>query len=232
VGKVKKSGELTDVRRSTDSKRSSRKAARPKASRAPREAESVRQLKAAEPAERRKGPARPPTAAKTTVKATVKSAPRSPRKNAAAKKAVAKTVAAKKAAKRKASAPPPKRSRSGGSPRSAGKRKGRLSLVRGATGKSAKGRRSPPTREPVVQVRIRELDPIEKCGPGTSVERLIRVDEIIDRVLHAHLVFLDHHGWYCEHGQSCKAVGHARKHAQHVRSQFVGNGTHNGRMRA
>lgn len=63
-------------------------------------------------------------------------------------------------------------------------------------------------------VRIRDLDPHAKCGPGTSVERLIRVDEMVDRRVEAHLVFLDRHGWYCEHGASCHAVGHARKHAR------------------
>ena len=28
----------------------------------------------------------------------------------------------------------------------------------------------------------------------------------------AHLVFFDRHGWYCEHGRTCPAVGHAKKH--------------------
>lgn len=61
-------------------------------------------------------------------------------------------------------------------------------------------------------VRVRALDPFRKCGPGTSVERLIRVDELVDRRVEAHLVFLDRHGWYCEHGRTCHAVGHARKY--------------------
>ena len=63
-------------------------------------------------------------------------------------------------------------------------------------------------------IRIRDLDPYKKCGAGTSVERLVRVDEMVDRRLEAHLVFLDRHGWYCEHGRSCHAVGHARKHKE------------------
>lgn len=63
-------------------------------------------------------------------------------------------------------------------------------------------------------VRVRDLDPYKKCGAGTSVERLVRVDEMVDRRLEAHLVFLDRHGWYCEHGRSCHAVGHARKHRE------------------
>jgi len=62
-------------------------------------------------------------------------------------------------------------------------------------------------------VRVLDLDPFEKCGRGTSVQRLIRVDEMIDHAREAHLVFFDRHGWYCEHGPTCPAVGHARKHA-------------------
>ncbi len=63
-------------------------------------------------------------------------------------------------------------------------------------------------------VRVLDLDPFEKCGRGTSVQRLIRVDEMIDRERAAHLVFFDRHGWYCEHGRTCPAVGHARRHAE------------------
>lgn len=188
MGKVKKTGELTDVRRTAVSIRSSRKAATPKAS-----------ATTAKPASRspKKAEIRP------TKKAAAKSPRKKPATRAATRRVVAKTRAVKKTRPAK-------------------------KAIRGTRKTAA----APAKREPEVQVRIRELDPVEKCGPGTSVERLIRVDEIVDRVLQAHLVFLDHHGWYCEHGQSCKAVGHARKHAQHVRSQFVGNGTHNGRMRA
>ncbi|MFN2567889.1 MAG: hypothetical protein ABR499_23095 [Gemmatimonadaceae bacterium] len=69
----------------------------------------------------------------------------------------------------------------------------------------------PPERK---VIRIVDLDPFEKCGPGTSVQRLIRVDEMIDQAREAHLVFFDRHGWYCEHGRTCPAVGHARKHAE------------------
>jgi hypothetical protein len=60
-------------------------------------------------------------------------------------------------------------------------------------------------------IRILDLDPLEKCGRGTSVQRLIRVDEMIDQAREAHLVFLDRHGWYCEHGKSCPAVDDVRK---------------------
>jgi hypothetical protein len=71
--------------------------------------------------------------------------------------------------------------------------------------------KAPPERQ---VVRVVDLDPLEKCGRGTSVQRLIRVDEMIDRAREAHLVFFDRHGWYCEHGRTCPAVGHARKHAE------------------
>lgn len=73
-----------------------------------------------------------------------------------------------------------------------------------------------PVVAPDVQIRIRDLDPQAKCGPGTSVVRLIRVDEIVNRVMSAHLVFHDKYGWYCEHGKSCPAVRHALRHAQQV----------------
>ena len=64
---------------------------------------------------------------------------------------------------------------------------------------------------PVVRVAITPLDPLRKCGPGTSVQFLYRVDEQVNGRTTAHLVFFDRHGWYCEHGRSCPAVGHARK---------------------
>ena len=62
------------------------------------------------------------------------------------------------------------------------------------------------------RVAIKPLDPIEKCGPDTSVQFLYRVDESVDGRSTAHLVFFDRHGWYCEHGRTCPAVGHAKKY--------------------
>jgi len=62
------------------------------------------------------------------------------------------------------------------------------------------------------RVAIKPLDPIQKCGPGTSVQFLYRVDESVDGRITAHLVFFDRHGWYCEHGRTCPAVGHAKKY--------------------
>ena len=44
------------------------------------------------------------------------------------------------------------------------------------------------------------------------MELLYRVDETVDGRTTAHLVFYDRHGWYCEHGRTCPAVGHARKY--------------------
>jgi hypothetical protein len=84
-----------------------------------------------------------------------------------------------------------------------------LNLVAG------KKRKAPPP-PPVVRVAVKALDPLRKCGPGTTVQLLYRVDETIDGRSTAHLVFFDRHGWYCEHGRNCPAVGHARKHKGHI----------------
>ncbi len=72
--------------------------------------------------------------------------------------------------------------------------------------------RAKPVVAPVVRVAVKALDPIAKCGPGTSVQSLYRVDERIDGRATTHLVFFDRHGWYCEHGRNCPAVAHAKKH--------------------
>lgn len=55
-------------------------------------------------------------------------------------------------------------------------------------------------------VKIRELDPYVRCGQGTSVEQLYRVEESLDGRRTVHVVYLDRHGWYCFHGRSCPAV--------------------------
>ncbi len=85
---------------------------------------------------------------------------------------------------------------------SKGKRGGKrvLAVVRGRA-----------TQAPVVRVAVKSLDPLRKCGPNTTVQFLYRVDEQVDGRSTPHLVFFDRHGWYCEHGRSCPAVGHARK---------------------
>ena len=82
--------------------------------------------------------------------------------------------------------------------------------------KAARGKRKPPVAMPVVRVAVRELDPQRKCGEGTSVRFLYRVDETVDGRATAHLVFFDRHGWYCEHGRTCPAVAHAKKHNGHI----------------
>lgn len=79
--------------------------------------------------------------------------------------------------------------------------------TRNATTKSSKDRPAP-----IVTVAVKELDPQRKCGLGTSVQFLYRVDESVDGRSTPHLVFFDRHGWYCEHGRACPAVTHARKY--------------------
>jgi len=66
---------------------------------------------------------------------------------------------------------------------------------------------------PVAKFRVTPLDPQKKCGAGTSVQQLFRIsEESADGMLRSHLVFLDRHGWYCEHGRECPAVRHAQKY--------------------
>jgi len=79
--------------------------------------------------------------------------------------------------------------------------------ARGARG------RSRATPQPIRVVKIKELNAQGKCGPGTSVVHLFRVDEVCDGAAAVHLVFFDRHGWYCEHGRSCPAVDDVRKMA-------------------
>ena len=97
----------------------------------------------------------------------------------------------------------------------AGTRRGTKAVKRTARG-SAKRVVKPAIRRaipaPVVRIAVRALDPHRKCGPGTSVQSLYRVDETVDGRSTAPLVFNDRHGWYCEHGRTCPAVGHAKKY--------------------
>jgi hypothetical protein len=67
-------------------------------------------------------------------------------------------------------------------------------------------------REPSRRVRITELDPKAKCGAGTTVARLYRVEERVGDGRATHLVFNDRHGWYCQHGPACPAVNDVRRH--------------------
>jgi hypothetical protein len=61
------------------------------------------------------------------------------------------------------------------------------------------------------KVRIRAMDPIQKCGKGTTVTQLYRVEETLDQAKIHHLVFFDRHGWYCEHGKQCGVVKDVQK---------------------
>jgi hypothetical protein len=100
-----------------------------------------------------------------------------------------------------------------------------------ARGRGRPGAKAATAKPPVAQFRVKELNAQQKCGPGTSVERLFRVDETADGSARAHLVFLDRrHGWYCEHGVECPAVGQARRIGEADR-QHIGR-TNNGGMRA
>jgi hypothetical protein len=80
---------------------------------------------------------------------------------------------------------------------------------------------SPPVEE---VVRIRELDPRDKCGAGTTVRQLFRVDGRSNGLAQVHLVFHDRHGLYCEHGPGCYVVEAVRKNGM-VRMNSVGRGT-------
>jgi hypothetical protein len=71
--------------------------------------------------------------------------------------------------------------------------------------------------EAPVRYTIKALDSLRKCGPGTSVQLLFRVDERrVDGGGTTHLVYFDKHGWYCEHGRTCPAVVEAKKYSGHM----------------
>jgi hypothetical protein len=89
-----------------------------------------------------------------------------------------------------------------------------VSKVRSISKAKSNAKLAPPA--PVVRVLVKPLEPQEKCGAGTSVQLLFRVDETVDGRSTKHLVFFDRHGWYCEHGRNCPAVGHAKKHKGHI----------------
>jgi len=90
----------------------------------------------------------------------------------------------------------------------------RVKSISKARAKAAKVRLQ--ATPPVVRVAVKPLEPQAKCGAGTSVQYLFRVDETVDGRTTAHLVFFDRHGWYCEHGRNCPAVGHAKKYQGHI----------------
>ena len=94
-----------------------------------------------------------------------------------------------------------------------GKRHGTAKAGRTRSGIRSATRKPGKTKEgkAVAHMEVKPLDPLRKCGPKTTVQFLYRVDEQVDGKSTPHLVFFDRHGWYCEHGRSCPAVGHARK---------------------
>ncbi|MGH7718850.1 MAG: hypothetical protein ACREON_08415 [Gemmatimonadaceae bacterium] len=103
------------------------------------------------------------------------------------------------------------RRRSASSAKRANGRPGKRSTARVATRNGKQPRKDRPA-EPVRVMRIRQLDPYAACGRGTTVMQLFRVDDLPTASATTHLVFLDRHGWYCEHGRECPAVAAVRKH--------------------
>ena len=108
-------------------------------------------------------------------------------------------------------------------------RKDKPNATRGAV-TGSKARRNVGGKPASRSVRIRELVPQAVCGPRTRVQRVFRVDERLNGSSQTHLVFNDRHGWYCEHGTDCPAVGEVRKSGSSKRPRRL-DWTTNGRMR-
>jgi len=119
-----------------------------------------------------------------------------------------------KAPVRKAAAKKPKSTRKTAKAGSAGAKRAGVKQMKASKAKKkmvlVRGR--PAVVAPAVRVAVKPLDPLRKCGPNTTVELLYRVDETVDGRSTPHLVFFDRHGWYCEHGRTWPAVGHAKKY--------------------
>ena len=82
----------------------------------------------------------------------------------------------------------------------------------------------------VREMKVRELIPEKVCGPRTRVQQVFRVEERVNGSSQTHLVFNDRHGWYCEHGTDCPAVGEVRKRGKSTAARSSA-WTTNGRMR-
>ncbi len=80
------------------------------------------------------------------------------------------------------------------------------------------------------EIKVRELVPEKVCGPRTRVQQVFRVEERVNGSSQTHLVFNDRHGWYCEHGIDCPAVGAVRKSGKSEAARRLA-WTTNGRMR-
>lgn len=106
--------------------------------------------------------------------------------------------------------------KSKGAKRTTSKPTSRVKSLSAARAKATKAKARSRAPAPVVRVSVKPLEPQAKCGAGTSVQYLFRVDEMVDGRTSTHLVFFDRHGWYCEHGRNCPAVGHAKKYQGHI----------------
>ena len=114
--------------------------------------------------------------------------------------------------------------------------KGKAASSKKKSGKKVPAKKAPPPPPPPPRFEVRALDPLRKCGPGTSVQLLYRIDETAGNgsTRTHHLVFYDRHGWYCEHGRDCPAVPHAQREARKfglIAAPLPGP-TQHGRMRA
>jgi hypothetical protein len=202
VSKVKKTSVLTGVRNVAAARKGARRvigSPTGKAAPAVKKAAGKTAGKAAKPAKKAvAGASRRPVGGirKVTGKAAK---PASKTAKKAAQKAAKPARKVAKQAGRKAA---PKKAAAKG-------RKVFLTVTKGAGGRTGR-------LEPIVRFAIKELDPIRKCGPDTSVQFLYRVDESVEGKTTPHLVFFDRHGWYCEHGRTCPAVAPARKHNGHI----------------
>jgi hypothetical protein len=147
------------------------------------------------------------------------------------KRGVAKDTRSDKKAKVRAFTPTPVPKRGKAKSSTAKRPKPKTAVAKPATARAMTPRKTPLKAQlQTADFRVRELDPQRKCGIGTTVERLYRVDECNkDGAVRLHLVFLDRHGWYCEHGRNCPAVPHARKLGDRAGQPGP---TQNGRMRA
>lgn len=106
--------------------------------------------------------------------------------------------------------------KSKGAKRTMSKPTSRVKSLSAARAKATKAKARSRVPAPVVRVSVKPLEPQAKCGAGTSVQYLFRVHETVDGRTSTHLVFFDRHGWYCEHGRNCPAVGHAKKYQGHI----------------
>lgn len=131
----------------------------------------------------------------------------------ASKKLVSKKAASKSAGKRRVKSKV-ERARKATSRNTKTRPVSNVKSIAKARANDGRGRSQAPA--PVVRFAVKPLEPQAKCGAGTSVQYLFKVDQTVDGKSTSHLVFFDRHGWYCEHGRNCPAVGHAKKYQGHM----------------